>query len=136
MRSARTISEAATTLNVSRSSIHRWIADGDASRPSRQEAVADAIGLAESKGHDDWAAAMRRRYLFEPHEEKILALAEQALVIAQDHLQRPSVRLQAMSQFTKMLRALDLPTAPDKGTHGTTETDDQHTETGRWPRRA
>jgi transcriptional regulator with XRE-family HTH domain len=126
------MSAAARQLGVTKGTISRWVRAGKAPRPVHLAAISSAAP-AESVEPRDWAEALRHRYVLAPHEEQLLGLAESALAMARDETQRPSVRLQAMAQFARLVAALDLPADAEDATDGkaTTATDSRP-----WPRRA
>lgn len=133
---APSLSSAARTLGVNRSSIQRWIRAGKVPpfspspraprlAPTSQQPEREPEPVATA----GWAASVRAAYDLTATELELLALAERARTIALDDTQKPETQLAAAGRFQTLIRQLNLET-PDNG-----EVETNDTRKRVWPRR-
>jgi hypothetical protein len=78
----------------------------------------------------EWAAAVRAAYVLSPTEDRLVALADEALTLAENASLAPMVRLAAMARFAQLVRQIDLE-VPD----GQAQSAGPGTSARPWPRR-
>lgn len=111
VRTSRSLAEAARTLGVDRSTLHRWIqADPTLKQPlEEREALADELAAgADDLTPDEWLAWVMETYEPTKTERVLLGLAVRALKLAHDESARPADRVSAMGRFQRLLADLDL----------------------------
>lgn len=106
-------------LGVDRSTIQRWMAAGkiDDTRTSRTVDPASPLAAAAALPALAWAAAIRAAYTLDSTDEKLVALADLALAVAENPAEQSSIRLAAAGRFqslTKQLSTRIRPTADEK----------------------
>src|SRR5581483_8229816 len=116
LKSARTVTEAAQKLGVTRRSLQRWLADGKVRRPrparkprSTPEAPASVAAASDLPTPvDAWAAGIEAAYELDETERQILGLARESLRLAQSPDIRTADRLAAMRRFCEIVKILNL----------------------------
>lgn len=111
VRTSRSLSEAARTLNVDRSTLHRWLeADPSLKEPIRERRAAeeDAVESCRVLTPDEWVERMEGLHKFSDTARITLDLARRALEIARDEYAKPGERLQAMGRFQNLVESLYL----------------------------
>ena len=108
------ISEA---LGVDRSTVQRWMAAGKIADTRTSRTVEPDSPLAADLPSLAWAAAIRAAYPLDNTDDKLVALADLALQVAENPAESSSVRLAAMGRFqalTKQLASRIRPTVEDR----------------------
>ena len=111
VRTSRSLSEAARTLKVNRSTLFRWLeADPSLKEPirERQEVEKAATEAARVLSPDEWVAKMESLHTLSETSRLTLDLARRALEIAHDEYAKPGERLQAMGRFQHLVKDLEL----------------------------
>ncbi|MEX2122373.1 MAG: hypothetical protein WD795_00640 [Woeseia sp.] len=111
VRTSATLSEAARTLGVDRSTLHRWMeADPALKEPirDRQDAAKGATAAAQMLNPDQWAEQIESLYELSNTERVTLDLARRALEIARDEFAKPTERLTAMGRFQQLVKDLNM----------------------------
>jgi len=108
--------EIAEALGVDRSTIQRWMAAGkiDDTRTTRTSDPASPLAAAAALPALAWAAAIRASCTLDNTDEKLVALADLALSVAENPAEQSSIRLAAAGRFqslTKQLATRIRPTA-------------------------
>ncbi|MEX0708050.1 MAG: helix-turn-helix domain-containing protein [Woeseia sp.] len=117
LRTAGSVSGAARTLGVNRSTLHRWLqADTSLQEPVRERdaAVQRATDAARNMDPKAWARAIEAAYVLTDTECVLLDLACRALELTRDAAAKPSEQLAAMARFQALVKDLDLE-APQHG---------------------
>lgn len=129
IRSAPSTSAAARELGVDRTTVYRWQVGGKVPKPGTQaprRRVAPAGGIADpAPAVPDapgaaWAARVRGLFEFSSTEDAMVSLASEALDLARDVGQSPSVRLAAAKGFAALVRQLGGLEEPRAGVEGNT----------------
>lgn len=98
--------EIASRLEVTRSTVQRWMAAGklaDTRRGGPQHASA-----VRPKSAAEWAAAVRAAYALDATDEELVTMGEAALRKVHDPTQAPQVQLNAMGRFLAIVKQLAL----------------------------
>ncbi len=121
---ARTLTDLARRLGVTRQTVYRWRKEGKLP-PLRGQArersgadvpVTPPVSGGEPGAFEAWAAS---RYHLSRVEHELVKLADAALVLAHDGGQPTAARLAAMREYRGLVTALNLPRldADDEGDH-------------------
>jgi excisionase family DNA binding protein len=94
--------EIARRLGVNYSTVLRWIADGKITKRTRTSGGTSGRAV-------NWAAAVRKDFSLDASDEELIAMGQEALTIAHDRTQAPTVRLAAMGRFQAVVKQLALP---------------------------
>jgi hypothetical protein len=93
----------ADKLGVDRSTVQRWMAAGRIT-DTRESQASEALLRAATDV--PWAAAIRAAYTLDATDEKLVALADLALTVAQTTSELPSIRLAAAGRFQSLVKQL------------------------------
>ena len=129
IQAAPSITAAAASLGVNRSSVHRWIKKGVATKPTRRRRKAAPAGTGKHQTPVAWAKSIRLAYALSDTEMQLLDLAKAALLLARNENARPADRLAATTRFQALVRQLDLEDT-DSG-----EVEKETSTVPTWPRR-
>lgn len=119
---APSVSAAAATLGVDRSSVHRWVTSGKVPHPAGRPRRAPGAVRASTAGQrgsskgvarrqsspDGWARDVRQAYDLSTTESCLVDLAAAALTLAHDSTVPAAVRLNASARFAALVKQLDL----------------------------
>ena len=111
LRTSRTMAEAARTLGVNRSTLHRWLeSDPDLmkARDDRRAMTDEASKAGEVLPPGDWERTIAATYNLDSTDRTLLDLARRALEIAHDDDSKASERLAAMGRFQRLVSQLKL----------------------------
>jgi hypothetical protein len=98
--------EIATRLEVTRSTVQRWMAAGrltDTRHGARTRSSA-----VQPKSAAEWAAAVRAAYALDATDEELVTMGEAALRKVHDPRESPQVQLNAMGRFLAIVKQLAL----------------------------
>jgi len=98
--------EVASQLGVDRSTVQRWMAAGRITDTRTSRTVEPASPLAADLPALEWAAAIRAAYTLDATDEKLVALADLALSVAQNPAELSSIRLGAAGRFQSLVKQL------------------------------
>jgi predicted transcriptional regulator len=103
--------EIAERLDVSKSTVTRWIAAGKLGKGSRPASAPEKDTLiAASKGQtpEQWVKSVRNAFDLDATDEQLVSLAESTLLVARDPATPAQLRLQAMGRFQALVKQLSL----------------------------
>lgn len=87
--------EIAERLGLNKSTVTRWMQAGKLVRVARPPVPAKR----PEQSPAEWAAAVRESYQLDATDDQLVSLAEQALILSNDLLVSPAVRLAASGRF-------------------------------------
>jgi excisionase family DNA binding protein len=100
--------EIAEALGVDRSTVQRWMAAGKITDTRTSRTVEPASPLADAAELPAlaWAAAIRAAHTLDDTDEKLVALADLALSVAENPAEQSSIRLAAAGRFQSLTKQL------------------------------
>lgn len=110
LRSAKSISEAARTLGVNKSTASRWakLMGPPSGNVVSMPLVPDDEPPPEARTDPEaWAAWIRERYELSATKDQLLSLAVTCLHLANDTGQSASARIQAAGRYQQIVKQLD-----------------------------
>lgn len=99
-------------LDVTKSTINRWIKSGKLTR-ERKRAVLPTSGGPQAPG--EWAALVRKTYALDVTDEQLVTAAQQALELAFNMAETPNTRMNAMGRFQSIVKQLALVARAETG---------------------
>lgn len=101
--------EIAKRLEVSKSTVTRWIASGKlAPGAGGPKVAAKVVASSEGKTPSQWATAVRQAYDLDATDEQLVWQAEETLLMVRDPGTPAALRLQAMGRFQAIVKQLSL----------------------------